>query len=116
MSNTITRDGPVLNLSTLSSDWIWTATFPEPSLVTKGIPIDWILFVPGAQNDKLVFRRRSSTGVIVAHMTALNTGEMTQYFYGATEPLYLAIADCTLSAGHLIVVHLWPGSQIPGRT
>jgi hypothetical protein len=108
MPTTILRDGALINISAISADSAWTDIFTSGQDLTTGPMIDWIMFVPGSANDKMVIKKKTAAGPIGFRALCLTTDEKIVYFHGARFPFIIDFSDCTLNAGHMVIIQLWP--------
>lgn len=110
MATTILRDGSLINISTIDADCDWTDIFTSGQDLDTGPMIDWIMFVPGSANDKMVIKKKTATGPVGFRALCLDTNEKIIYYHGARFPFLIDFSDCTLNANHMVIIQLWPRS------
>jgi hypothetical protein len=108
MANTITRAGNLLNIVVVDANWLWTDSFAE-DWAKGGIPLDFIIFVPGLANDKAVIKSGSSSGPVMFNALCLDLGEKIVYYHGAIEQPSLTFTDGVYHSGNILIMQLWPG-------
>lgn len=68
-----------------------------------------ISFSPGAANDELVVRDGSASGPTIFHVIcSAATDQRVKYLHGQACQPYINFSECTLSAGHKILLSRWP--------
>jgi len=77
MANTVLRTGPVVHISAIDSDWLWSDTFAS----MNAIPVHSIQFNGAAQADRCIIKEGSAAGAIFFDFTADNVYDQ--------HPLYL---------------------------
>jgi hypothetical protein len=66
VANTILRTGPVVHISAIDSDWLWSDTFPQ----LANIPVQSIQFNGAQQADRCIIKEGSAAGAILFDFTA----------------------------------------------
>lgn len=107
MANTVDRDGPVITLSAMDSDWNWLDTLTGSSF-TSGINLASIQFKPGAADDELIIRNGAIDGApMIAWKCADEYDYKVFYCHGVKYKPFIDYSECTLSAGHQIIITQW---------
>ena len=107
MANTVTRNGPIIALSAMDSDWDWLDTLTGTSYAS-GVNLMSIQFQPGAADDILIVRNASLTGApIVAWKCADEYDYKVYYCHGTKYKPYIDFSECTLTAGHQVIITQW---------
>lgn len=105
-ANTVTDTGSVgrvVQVSAMDSDFDLVAqTGYIQYATTGGVPIELILFYPGAANDILVIKDTAATGPVVATMKSVDAEPRVLYFRGAKIKPYLDYSECTLTSGAFV--------------
>lgn len=96
----------ILEITAIAADWDYKASKPanwsdKPRLAS-------IKFVPGAADDILILREQEVGGPIVFKWVCENTyDQRVEYFHGTIQIPYIKESECTLSAGHIVIIKLW---------
>ncbi|MBS3809771.1 MAG: hypothetical protein KGY38_06435 [Desulfobacterales bacterium] len=98
MANSVIPTGnehsPVYEITGMDSDW-----------VGRNGPLQSIQFNPGATSDVLVVKNGSTAGPMLFSTTAdSGSDETIKYFYGVRVAPVIDYSECTLSAGHEVIV------------
>lgn len=103
MANVIkVSSGKIISL-TIDSDWTWTDSFAR---MPDGIEVAEVIFTPGAADDKLVMLDQDANGgelfppVLPWDVYA----ERQSYPCGTWLKPFIDFSECTLSAGHNILI------------
>lgn len=107
MAITANKSGKFINLSGISEDWDYLTMFPGAH---NGIAVDWIAFSVGATAtvDVCAIKDASDSGQsIFPTQPVAATSPVTIVYYGgdSIKP-YLDSTDCTLAAGHKVIIKL----------
>lgn len=105
MSNTTTIQGPIITISGLDADWIWSTD----TVFTNGIKVHSIRFHPSAANDVMIINDHSIGGPEVFRVKCSgDTDDRVQYYDGAWLQPCIDISDCTLStaANCRVTIHM----------
>ena len=99
-----------LELTEVAADWSYKAS--KPSNWPELPRISSVQFDPGATDDKLIVKDDGDTGPrrCVLGPADNPNDQRIKYFFGARFVPSIDFSECTLSAGHRIVIELW--SQI----
>lgn len=112
MSNTINPAAGAdidkfVELTSIDSDWAWTDTFPGAH---NGIAVDWIAFSvgPTATVDQCVIKEGSDTGPKIFPSQPVDAASpaVIMHYHGKSIKPVLDVGDCTLSAGHSLIIKL----------
>lgn len=110
MAATVVRNGPIVTITAIDADWVWTTTFPRH---TQGIKVDFIAFKPGATAlDKMSIKMDSATGpeLFPSIPSVSQSYGQIVYYHGATLRPVIDFSDCTLTAGHEVIIKLMTNS------
>uniref|UniRef100_A0A6M3IPF9 Uncharacterized protein n=1 Tax=viral metagenome TaxID=1070528 RepID=A0A6M3IPF9_9ZZZZ len=91
----------------IAADWSFIVSKPP---FWSDLPrIASIQFDPGAAADKLVVKDGSDTGAVRCSFGPVDGAgdQRIKYFFGARFSPYIDFSDCTLSAGHRVIIELW---------
>ena len=100
MANTIVRTGPVVHITDIDSDWLWSTQFPG---INK-IPVVSIQFNGAAQDDQCIISEGSITGAILFDFTADNVYDQhPKYFHGVGLRPVLDFSIGTYSANSSVI-------------
>ena len=102
------KEGLSVEVNTIVADWDWGVS---GSTLDKNPKLAAITFVPGAADDVLVVKDGSDAGPVIMMATCLTTDEKVQYFHGARKRPYVDFGDCTFTAGHKVLIDLWPSKR-----
>lgn len=111
MAVTVVRDRLTIELSGIDADYVWSTLFTAGKDAEVGPMIDWILFIPGQANDKMVIKHKTDAGPTGFQATCLTADERYVYYHGARFPFVVDFSDCTLTANHKLIIQLWPRQQ-----
>jgi hypothetical protein len=95
--NTVSFAHPVINISSIDSDWN----------DTEGRKVQYIIFHPGASDDILVIEQASATGPEIVRMKSSDGEPRVAYLGGTKVDMFLDFSDCTLTAGAKVIILLW---------
>lgn len=95
--------GKIIDL-TIDSDWTWTDDFPMTE--GEGIEVAEIVFTPGAADDKLVLLDQDANGghIFPPVLPWDVYCERQCYPEGTYIKPFIDFSECTLSAGHNILI------------
>ena len=111
MANTINYKGFTIQISAIDSDWLWSDTMPDAKY-KNGIPINFIQFNPGAENDVCSFKEANDAGPEVAYFKAFTNAEPRRaYFFGTFIKPILDFSAGTFSAGANVIIQLAKEAQ-----
>jgi len=82
---------------------------------TEDIPIVSIKLFPGAANDILIVKNGSDTGPTICKLESTDGEPRVEYFFGSYWQPYIDFSECTLSAGHSVVIGIDPFYRPFGR-
>ncbi len=108
MAATVKSDNLTHEISAIDADYVWTSLFTSGLDKTAGPRIDWIMFMPGQANDKMIIKHGSDAGPIGFRATCLTAEEKIVYFHGARFPFVIDQSECVLNTGHQLIIQLWP--------
>lgn len=92
---TATRNGNVVELTTIDADWNWFDTFPDNR---NGIEVQTILFRPSGTNDVLVIEEATPDGPTIMYVRCNDTyDQRVLYLNGSKVRPLLDYSDCTIS-------------------
>ncbi|MCW7076379.1 MAG: hypothetical protein OCU18_03695 [Candidatus Syntrophoarchaeum sp.] len=94
-----------IEVNSIAADWDWAAVMTSHP---EAVRLASITFIPGAANDKLVVKEDSDAGPVIFRALCTDTDEKIKYFYGAKRSVYVDFSECVLSAGHKMIIDLWP--------
>ena len=105
MAATVTKGGFTINLTAIDADWTWTDSFPDKGV--GGLFVNFIEFVPGALNDIMVIKEGDASGPVCFYANCAASAEpRILQFHGVPMKLFLDFSDCTLNAGHRVIIQL----------
>jgi len=103
MAATVTKTNRTLNLTAIDADWLWSTTFPNDA----AIRIQSIEFIGGAANDVMVIKEGSDSGAVMFSRKVPDTDyRQIKYFWGQLLRPVVDYSDCTLNAGHRVIIEL----------
>ena len=102
--------GRIVEVSAMDSDFVlMTRTGYTQYSTSGGVPIEAVLFFPGAANDILVLRDTAAdTGPRIASIQSLDGEPRMLPLRGVKIKPVIDYSDCTLSAGAFVVFILTP--------
>lgn len=109
MAATVNYSQNVIQITAIDADWDWTHQFPT----RKSIAVEWIVFVPGADGDKISIKDGNDTGPTLFPLAAAwigasgeNPEAQIMYYNGLKIRPVIDYDQSTLSAGHQVVILL----------
>lgn len=100
--------GSTIEVNAIAADWDWGVS---GNVKDKKVKLSSITFVPGANNDKLVLKDGSDAGPVMMHALCLDLDEKIKYFHGSRKRPVVDFNLCVLSAGHKMIIDLWPSKR-----
>jgi len=95
----------------IDADWTWTDDFSQDTFA-KGMPLWAVIFQPGASGDVLSLKNGSAAAnEIFPDNVLIDTAPQVQYYGGNIMKPFIDFSECTLSAGHRIIVILANSSR-----
>lgn len=77
---------------------------------SDGPRTNYIQFNPGAADDKLVIKQRTAAGAVIFEASSTDANDQQRaYYYGKRQLPYIDYSECTLSAGHKVIIGLGTG-------
>ena len=98
MAATETRLHDTIMLTAIDADWTASDYYNVYS----------ITFIPGAANDVMVVKEATDAGVIIFYALSADADHRTIYYNGARFKPMVDFSDCTLNAGHEVIINLMP--------
>jgi hypothetical protein len=102
------RDG-IIEITSIAADWDYDTIRPagwpsKPRLLS-------INFVPGAADDTILIRVNDTTGPQCFYARCENVyDQRIEYYHGSRFRPFIDFSECTLSAGHKLIIKLWRDS------
>jgi len=106
----IKRNGNTVELTSIDGDFRWSDVFTEPHF-TSGIPINFILFDPGAASEEAnLYHGDDANAPRCFTSVATNANDQRVLrFHGAVKELFLDYSKGTYAnAGTAIIIELMP--------
>ena len=100
--------GTSVEVNAIAADWDWGVSGSVKDLRPK---LAYIAFLPGANADELFVRDGSNTGPIIFQANCVDLDEKVKYFHGGRKRPYIDEDISTLSAGHKVLIGLWPSKR-----
>ncbi len=106
MANDVLERSGKLEITGINADWDYKASKPDswpdnPRLTS-------IKFNPGAASDALLVKERDDTGPEAFYCSCADVNDQRiEYYHGGRCIPYIDFGDCTLSAGHKVIIKLW---------
>ena len=107
MATVIAEDG-CMEITGIVADWDYAASKPDdwpdnPRLAS-------ISYHPGGA-DEFVVRQRRVGAVRRIHWTCADANDdRVKYFHGVRCVPFIDLSECTLNAGHVVIIELWRDS------
>ena len=99
------RDG-CLVLESIAADWDYRAS--KPTDWPDNPRLNSIEFHPGAADNVMVVKQGNDTGPERFYCECKDVNDSRiKYYHGARVMPYIDFGDCTLNAGHKVIIELW---------
>ncbi len=104
---TVTKSDLMISITGIDADWVWTDEYVSGSRA-ESLKVQWIYFSPGATDDVLAIEHINASGSRIFPNTAAADAysPIAIPYYGAKLKPYIDFSDCTLSAGHQVLILL----------
>lgn len=110
-ANTIIWGEDTIEISAIDSDWTWNETGSGSPYTgnSRGIKVDYIIFVPGAAADDLSLLEEDANGGELFPNFEVPTlqGYMIYFFGGKVIKPFLDYSESTLSSGSKVIIGLY---------
>jgi hypothetical protein len=90
-------------ISAIDSDWSWSSTFTS-AVYNAGVQVLSVTFIPGAANDKAIFKWENNEGPNFIELESLDGEPRVEYFNNTKLKLYFDYDSSTISSGGRIIV------------